>query len=148
MYGYHPNPDLKETPHLYPVMTLKSVVWQVKELQKGAFISYGKTFKCPDIMRVAVIPIGYADGYSRALSNVGCVLIRGMKAPVLGRVCMDQIIVDVSEIKNVAPGDEVLVYSPQSPFTDVNQIAKTLKTISYEVLCNVSARVERICVNS
>ncbi|MDR1754022.1 MAG: alanine racemase [Eubacterium sp.] len=148
MYGYHPNPAIKDAPVLYPVMTLKSLVWQVKDIPKDTYISYGRTFKSERTMRVAVIPIGYADGYSRALSNKGAVSIKCKCAPVLGRVCMDQIIVDISEIDGVRTGDEVIVYSNLYEYTDVENISESLGTISYEVLCNVSARVQRMQVDN
>lgn len=129
--------------NLKPVMSLKSVVAMVKEIDENTAISYGMHFISDKLMKVATIPIGYADGYPRALSNIGKVLINGEFAPILGRVCMDQIIVDVTSI-NTKMGDIVtLVGTDGDNKITFDEIAKSINTIPYELVCFVGKRVPR-----
>ena len=108
IYGIYPSSEVeRDIVKLEPVMELKSHVTYVKDVPAGAAISYGGTYVADRKLRVATVPVGYADGYSRQLSNKGWVLIHGQKAPILGRVCMDQFMVDVTEIGDVKKGDEV-----------------------------------------
>ena len=145
LYGSHPAPTLADAIHLKPMMSLKSRVLQLKRLPRGHSVSYGRTFICPRKTLVAVIPIGYADGYSRLLSNCGEVLIRGKKAPVIGVVCMDLTMADVTDIDGVKAGDEVVLIGRQGKESiTAEDIAEKIGTISYEVLCRIGQRVPRI----
>lgn len=141
LYGLTPSYDLNLQENLIPVMTLKSVVSMVKEIKKGDVVSYGKTFKAEKDMKIATVSAGYADGYPRLLSNKAYVLINGQKAKVLGRVCMDQMCVDVSNIENVKMGDEVILFGKELP---VEALAEICSTINYELVCGISKRVPRV----
>lgn len=143
LYGLTPSSSLNLQQDFKPVMTLKSVVSMVKEIDEGAAISYGRTFKAAKKMRVATVTAGYADGYPRALSNKAYVLINGKKANIVGRVCMDQMCVDITNIENVNIGDEVILFGKELP---VEEIAELCSTINYEIVCGVSPRVPRIAV--
>ena len=134
-------------PNLSPVMSLKSVIHQLRVLNAGDFVSYGRTYMASERRLAAVVPVGYADGYSRAHSNTGLVAVGNTLCPVLGRVCMDQIVIDVTEAENVKIGDEVLLYSPKFKETSIDYIAEKLGTIPYEVVCAVSHRVRRVPVH-
>ena len=148
LYGYYPSEYLKNKKiNLIPAMTLKSQVVHVKELPEGHFISYGRRYETKKVTKIATIPIGYADGYSRRLSNKGRVLIRGQYANVVGTICMDQFMVDVSDIEGVSVGDEVVVFGTQGDNTiPIEEIAKLTDTINYEVMCMIGKRVPRIYV--
>lgn len=130
---------------LEPVMRWRTAVMRLKEVPEGAVIGYGKTFRTKRPSRIATLPVGYADGYSRALSNRGEVLIRGHRAPVVGRVSMDLVTIDVTDVAGAAVGDEVVLMGSQgSDAITGEEIASRIGTISYEVFCNVSARVPRL----
>jgi len=148
LYGLYPSKYVNKTRvDLQPAMSLKSRVGMVKNVPAGTFVSYGCTYVTPAPTTLATIPIGYADGYTRLLSNKGEVLIRGQRAPVVGRVCMDQIIVDVGHIPGVQVGDEVVMYGRQGDAVlPVEEVAEKIGTITYEVLCAVTARVPRVYV--
>lgn len=141
LYGLSPDSNMKFSENLIPVMTLKSVVSMVKEVDSDTYISYGKTFKSQKKMRLATVSVGYADGYPRALSGKGRVLINGKSANIVGRVCMDQLIVDITDIENVNMGDEVILFGKDLP---VDEIASLSNTINYEIVCGISKRVPRI----
>lgn len=141
LYGLEPSSKLS-FPELTPVMTLKSVVSFVKTISPGETISYGRTFKAEKEMKIATVSAGYADGYPRALSNKAYVLVRGQKAKVVGRVCMDQMMIDVSGTP-VAAGDEVILFGKD---LSLNYLADLANTINYEIICNVNKRVPRIVV--
>lgn len=142
-YGLQPS-DSVYSNELKPVLTWKSVVSHVKTIQPGDSISYGRTFKAFMEMKIATIPVGYADGYWRHLSNKGYVLINGEKCPIVGRVCMDQFMVDVSHLDDVKIGDEVVLIGKQGNNTiTAEEIAKLVGTINYEVTCRISERVPR-----
>lgn len=141
LYGLNPSSYFKDY-DLRPVFTLKSVVSQIKYIKKDDCISYGRTFKADKELKVATIPVGYADGYSRSLSNKGYVIINGKRADILGRVCMDQMIVDVSQIENVNVGDEVLLFGDKKLSTD--EFSSLCGTINYETVCLVGKRVPRV----
>ncbi len=146
MYGYYPSGTIsRERFKLRPVLSLKSRIVLLKRICPGAAVSYGRTFKAAAETLVAVVPIGYGDGYSRQLSNRGMMLVRGRKVPVIGRVCMDLTMLDVGSLPEVAEGDEVVVYGKQgSQEITVEQVAKQLGTISYELLCCINSRIPRI----
>lgn len=141
LYGLTPSSDLDLPYDLMPVMQFKSIVSQVKTIRKGDTVSYGRTFTAQKDMTVATISAGYADGYPRLLSNKAHVLINGCPAKIIGRVCMDQFCVDVTNIDNVKRGDEVLLWGKELA---VEKFADMIGTINYELVCGVSSRVIRI----
>ena len=141
LYGLTPSSDLELPQDFIPVMDFKSVVSQVKEIAIGDTVSYGRTFKADKNMTIATVSCGYADGYPRLLSNRGFVLINGQRANIVGRVCMDQFCVDVTDIKDVKRGDEVLLWGKDLA---VETLADIIGTINYEMVCSVSSRVKRI----
>lgn len=143
LYGLTPSSDLKLKENFVPVMTVKSVVSMVKTIKKGDTVSYGRTFTAEKEMKIATVTAGYADGYPRLLSNKGYVLINGKRANIIGRVCMDQMSVDVSDIDNVKQGDEVILFGKTLP---VEELADMCGTINYEIICGISPRVPRITV--
>ena len=145
LYGYPPVP---EATGLRPAMRWVTRAVMVKELRAGDRVGYGGTFTADKPTRVMTLPVGYADGYRRAISGKGCVLVRGQRARVLGRVCMDQIMVDVTDIEGAQAGDEAVLLGRQGEdCIDANEMAAWLDTISYEVLCSPSRRVPRVCIN-
>ena len=140
-YGLMPSNEVKDE-HLKPVLTWKSVVSHVKYIEKGESVSYGRTFIADGKMKVATIPVGYADGFWRHLSNIGEVLINGKRRKILGRVCMDQFVV---EGEGVNEGDEVILIGTQgNERITAEEIAEKVGTINYEVTCRISKRVPRI----
>lgn len=141
LYGLSPSTDIDLKEDLIPVMTVKSVVSMVKEINKGDTVNYGRTFKADKKMKVATVTAGYADGYPRLLSNKGYVLINGKKANIIGRICMDQMSVDVSDIPDVKMGDEVILFGKD---LKVDVLADICGTINYEIICGISPRVARI----
>ncbi len=141
LYGF--TTDLQPLEGLRPVMRFFATVAQLQYIDDGDSVSYGRTFTAKEQMKVAVLTVGYADGYPRALSGRGMVSFNGESAKVVGRVCMDYIIVDVSHIENVAIGDKVEVIG-DAPASDAVSTAEMCDTIVYEVLCGVSSRVVRI----
>lgn len=141
LYGLKPDVSNELPEGIMPAMTWKSVVSMVKAVHPGETIGYGRTFTAEREMRVATIPTGYADGYSRALSNRGSVVIRGRRAPIVGRICMDQFMVDVSELPEVRAEDEVILMGPGYTAEDM---AGDAGTISYEVVCGISDRVTKL----
>lgn len=143
LYGLSPEPKLKNIGNFIPVMTLKSTVSMVKEINEGETVSYGRTFTADRKMRLATVAIGYADGYPRQLSNKGSVLINGKRAKITGRICMDQMLVDVSDIEDVHIGTEVTLFGKE---LSVNELAELVGTINYEILCGISKRVIRTVV--
>ncbi len=145
LYGYHTLHAADGGPDLRPVLTLTTTVMRVRTLARGESVSYNRTFVAPRPTRIAILPVGYADGYSRLLSNRGVVLIHGRKAPVVGRVCMDMTMVDVTDIPEVQPGDEAALIGAQGDLRiTADDLAASLGTIPYEVLCAISARVPRL----
>jgi len=145
LYGSYPSPAFQSLIPLKPVMTLKTRIHFLKSVPPGARISYGGTFKTKRESLIATLPVGYADGYSRHLSNQGEVLIRGKRAPVVGKVCMDFITVDVTDIPRVSMGDEVVLMGKQGrEQISAEEIAEKINSISYEVLCGIGKRVPRV----
>ena len=145
LYGLYPSEEVqKERLPLKPAMELKAYVSYVKTLEPGVEIGYGGTYTTTKKTRVATIPVGYADGYSRCLSGKGSVLIHGKKAPILGRVCMDQFMVDVTEIPDVAFMDEViLIGRDQEEQIKVEDLAELSGRFNYEFVCCLSKRIPR-----
>ncbi|MDO4523108.1 MAG: alanine racemase [Eubacteriales bacterium] len=146
VYGIYPSSEVKkDIVRLQPVMELKSRVSYVKEVPAGVQISYGGTFTTQRTTIVATIPVGYADGYPRSLSNRGWVLIHGQKAPILGRVCMDQFMVDVTDIPNVRVRDEVtLIGRDGEAFLSIDTLGDLSGRFSYEFACDINKRVPRL----
>ncbi len=143
LYGLPPSHDI-EIPGIFPVMEEKTVISMLKEVPAGTTVSYGRTFCAPKPMRIATLPVGYADGYFRLLSNRGSVLIHGKRAKVLGRVCMDQMMVDVTDIPEAAEGDEVTLFGIDgNEEITLTELADEVGTINYELACAVSSRVHR-----
>lgn len=146
LYGLYPSGQLRARPDLRPVLSLRSVVSHVKTLLPGATVSYGRKFTAEREMRVATVPVGYADGYPRALGPGGAVvLIRGQRCPVLGRICMDQLMADVSGVEGAAMGDRVtLIGRDGGEEITAGEVAGWEGTINYEVVCALSKRVPRV----
>jgi alanine racemase len=144
-YGMQPSKEFEIT-ELRPVLSWYTTVSYVKRIKPGDSISYGRTYIAPTEKIVATIPVGYGDGYNRSLSNKGNVLVKGQKCPILGRVCMDQFVVDVSHLnKKPKPGDEVVLIGKQGENSiSAEEIAGLLNTINYEVTCAITKRVPRI----
>ena len=146
LYGLYPSEEVEKEPvPLKPLMTLKSHIAYIKTLEPGVQISYGGTYTTQKETRVATIPVGYADGYARSLSNKGWVLIRGKKAPVLGRVCMDQFMVDVTDIPEARELDEVMLLGKsQDQQITMEELGELSGRFNYEFACCISKRVPRI----
>ncbi len=148
LYGLWPSPEVRRVIDLKPAMQLKARVAYVKKVPPGTSISYGRQFTTSSPSVIATLPLGYADGWSRLLSNKAAVLIRGQRAPVVGRVCMDQCMVDVTHIPGVKPGDEAVLFGVQGgEFLPVEEVASHMGTINYEMVCLISKRVPRIYLN-
>jgi alanine racemase len=130
---------------LKKVMTLKGIITQIKEIGIGEPVSYNGTFITKRRTRVGVLPIGYADGFARSLSNRGLVLVNGVKVPIIGNVCMDQVMLDLTDIGVVEVGQEVIIYGEDNP---VEYFAELLDTINYEIYCNLSERIPRMYVRN
>ena len=148
LYGLSPSQKLAGRLDLQQAMQIKSVVAQVKTIEAGTPVSYGGTFVSEKKMKIATVPIGYADGYSRSLGNRAYMTVRGKKAPVIGRVCMDQLMLDVSDIDDVCTGDEVIVIGDGSNNTlSFDEMAHMTGTINYELVCLVGKRVPRVYIH-
>jgi len=145
IYGLYPSTEVSHSIEVKPAMTLKTKVCYLKTVPQGTPISYGRTFVTKKQTRVATLPLGYGDGYKRALANKGEVLIKGRRAPVIGRICMDMCMIDVSDVPDVQAGDEAIVFG-QEPTAD--ELAAKIGTINYEVVTTVGKRVPRVYVNS
>ena len=149
LYGLSPSPALSGSMRLKPVMSMKTLVAHIKTVKKGATVSYGRTFTAEKEMRLATVPVGYADGFIRAYAKDGYMIVGGKKAPIVGRICMDQTMLDVTDIGNVSVGDEVLVFgSGEHGERTADDLAKSADTINYEVVCTVSKRVPRFFVHN
>ena len=144
LYGLKPDVDNHLPNGVKPAMTWKSVVSMVKNVHPGETIGYGRTYMVKKEMKVATVTTGYADGLNRLLSNKGFVMINGSKAPIVGRICMDQTLVDVTEIPDVKMGTEVVIIGKSGDLTYTpDDMAQDLGTIGYEVICNITKRVQR-----
>jgi len=149
LYGLHPKDELSGKIGLRPVLSFKTKVVYLKKVAKGRSISYGRTYVTDKEALIATLPVGYGDGYNRLLSNKGHVIIRGVRCPVVGVVCMDQTMVDVSCVKGIRIEDEVVLIGSQgSHKICVEDMAVLCRTIPYEVVCWISPRVPRIYINS
>ncbi|KGI88689.1 MULTISPECIES: alanine racemase [Megasphaera] len=146
MYGCEPSPDVDIKPYdLRPVMSLRCCIAHVKLIDAGATVSYGRHYTAPSRRKIATLPVGYADGYSRILSGKVDVLYHGHRVPQVGAICMDQCMIDVSGEANVHAGDEVVLFGRQGDsFIPIEEIAAVCGTINYEIMCNISRRVPRV----
>jgi len=149
LYGVYPSPNMKEQINLKPVLSWKTKILQLKNVPSGTSVSYGQTYVTERESLIATLPIGYADGYPRVLSNRGEALVRGQRARIAGRVCMDLTMIDVTDIRNVRQGDEVVLLGRQGGAEiSADEIAAWANTISYEILTSIGTRVPRIHYNS
>jgi len=147
LYGLQPSDELHQDPELKPVLSFKTRIVHLRTLKENSAVSYGSTYKTEEEEKLAVLPVGYKDGYSRLLSNKGNVLVHGKKAPIRGRVCMGQTIIGVDEIEDVKVGDEVILIGEQAGKSiTASEIADLTGTINYEVVCNLSERLEKIFI--
>lgn len=145
LYGLIPDSGCKGKIDLKPVMELKAVISMVKNVKAGSKISYGRTFTAPRDMRLATLPIGYADGYHRSLSNRGKMLINGKYAKIVGRVCMDQLLLDVTEIPEAEENMEVTIVGEDGgKRITMEEIARLSDTVHYEIMCIIGKRVPRV----
>jgi alanine racemase len=145
-YGIYPSDEVNHSSlNLIPAMELKSHVVYIKEVEAGTGISYGSTYITNRKTKVATIPVGYADGYSRNMSNVGKVIIRGQYAPIIGRICMDYFMVDVTDIEGVSQGDVVTLLGKEGDSViSVETLAKWSHSFPYELVCTVGKRIPRV----
>ena len=148
LYGYYPSDYInKDKLKLMPALSLKCQVIHVKELPKGEYIGYGRKFRTERDSVIATLPIGYADGYIRGLYEKAHVIINGKLAPVVGKICMDQCMIDVTDVGPVKVGDEVVLLGEDNGVkNNADDIAKMLDTINYEILCMIGRRVPRIYI--
>ena len=144
-YGMLPSGECQGMIDIKPLMTLKTTIALVKDVKAGAQLSYGRTYTAENDRVIATVPIGYADGYNRSLSSRARMLVNGHFAPVVGRVCMDQLMLDVTGIPDVKMGDEVVVFGQQGDqVLPIEELADLLGTINYELTCVVTKRVPRV----
>jgi len=150
LYGYYPSNEVKkENLSLKPALTLKASITRVQEMDKDMYISYGKTFKTERKSLIATLPIGYADGYSRLLAKNAKVIIHGKFAPIVGRICMDQCMIDVTDIEDVKVGDKVILLGEQGNLKfNADDIAEIMGTINYEILCMLKFRIPRVYIKN
>lgn len=148
LYGLYPSQEVhKERVNLIPAMQVESHIVYVKTVKKGTKIGYGQTYTAPCERKIATVCIGYADGFNRCFSNRGYVLIKGKKAPVVGKVCMDQIMVDVSDIEQVSVGDRAVILGKDgNSVISAEELGEMSDSFNYEVLCNFMPRIKRIYV--
>ncbi len=147
LYGLHPDVSLDIPEGLEPLMELKAVISHVKTVNVGDCISYGRTFVADHEMRIATVTIGYADGYSRLLSSKGEMLVHGKRCKIVGRVCMDQLMIDVSDVPEAKSGDIVILIGEENgDRITADDLAQIYGTIGYEVVCGISKRVPRIYI--
>lgn len=148
LYGLHPDVSLDIPDGLEPLMELKAVISHVKTVHAGDCISYGRTFVADSEMRIATVTIGYADGYPRALSSKGEILVHGKRCKIVGRVCMDQLMIDVTDVPDAVSGDIVTLMGREGDdIITADDLAVLSGTIGYEIVCGISKRVPRIYVD-
>ncbi len=147
MYGLYPSEEMDRSFSLLPALELKSSISFIKDTDEGFTVSYGSTFVTDRPMTIATVPIGYADGYPRYLSNKGSVLVKGVRCHILGRICMDQFMIDVSEVPDVAVGDEVtLIGTDGNETITVEDLSDPEYRFNYEFCCLINKRVPRVYV--
>lgn len=147
LYGLLPSDDVLLRKELKPVMSLKSVISNVKNINKGDTVSYGCDFVADRKMKIATVPLGYADGFFRSnTKNNTSLIVKGQKAPIVGRICMDQLMLDVSDIDDLEIGDEVIVFGDKQNINSADYFAKANGTINYEIISSVGKRVPRVFI--
>lgn len=148
IYGLYPSDEVdKEKVSLKPAMTLKAKISHLKEVPEGTGISYGQIFVTKRKSKIATIPIGYADGFTRLLTSKAEVAIKGKRAPIVGKICMDQCMIDVTDIEDVKVGDEVVLFGDgTNGVPHIDEVAEKLGTINYEIVCMVGRRVPRVYI--
>ncbi|MDP8260753.1 MAG: alanine racemase, partial [Candidatus Kappaea frigidicola] len=145
LYGVYPDIASKRIINVKPILTLKTKVIYIKNVEAGRSISYGRTFIAKKDMKIATLPVGYADGYTHLLTHKAKVLIKGKEVAVIGDICMDQIMIDVSSIDSLVLGDEVILIGESGgKEINVEKLAQAAGTIPYELLCWIGDRVKRI----
>ena len=143
LYGMYPSDEVdKSKLDLMSAMTLKSTVTHVKEVETGRGVSYGREYITEKRTKIATVPIGYADGYLRKLAREGKMIVNGVKVPIIGRICMDQCMIDVTNVHNIDKGDEVIIFGREG--VTIDDLARWLDTINYEVSCVIGKRIPRI----
>jgi len=148
-YGMLPSNEVKKTIDLKPAMSLKTHISYIKTVEKNVSIGYGRTYFTNKITKIATVPVGYADGYSRILSNKARVIVNGQYASVIGNICMDQFMIDVTDVENINIDDEVvLIGSQKDASITAEELASLEQTINYEVVCNVGKRVPRVYIKN
>ena len=144
-YGLYPSDEVDKSVEIRPVMSLISHISHIKTVEKGTSISYGGTYVADETRRIATVTVGYADGYPRAQSNLGRVIVRGQYAPIVGRVCMDQMMIDVTDIPDVSIKDEViLIGGTDDKYISVEEVAKYANSFNYELVYHIGRRVPHI----
>ncbi|MCC6966432.1 MAG: alanine racemase [Nitrospira sp.] len=144
LYGYHTLSNNTQDPGLQPILTWKTTIAHLHTIAPGSSVSYNRTFIATRQTRVAVLPVGYADGYNRLLSNRGQILVGGRRVPVIGRVCMDMTMIDVTDVPGVQVGEEAILIGQQgSERITAADLATWQQTIPYEILCAIGSRVPR-----
>lgn len=148
IYGFYPSDEVRKDIELKPAMTLKARISHLKVVPKGTGISYGQIFVTEKESKIATIPIGYADGFTRMLTGKAEVTINGKRAKIVGKICMDQCMIDVTNIEDVKVGDEVVLFGCEPEHPHADELAAKIGTINYEIVCMVSRRVPRVYVSS
>ena len=149
LYGLFPSSYAKNKLDLYPAMSLKTVISQVKTVDVGSAVSYGGSFVTKRKTKIATVPIGYADGYLRVFSNKASMLVSGKRASVIGRVCMDQTMLDITDIENVQENTQVTVFGKDNEAeVKVEELAELAHTVNYEILCLISKRIPRVYIKN
>ena len=143
LYGMYPSNEVdKSRLTLIPAMTLKSRITLVKSVDEGRGVSYGKEYITDRTTKIATVPIGYADGYLRKIAQNGVMMVNGVKTPIIGRICMDQCMIDVTNVHNIDKGDEAVIFGKED--ITIDSLAEWLDTINYEVACVIGKRIPRI----
>jgi len=145
LYGIYPSEEMEKTIKLIPAMQLKTTLIQIKTVPKGTFVGYGATYCTEEETTIGTIPIGYADGYSRLLSNKAEVIIGGKRVPVIGTICMDQCMINLRNVNNINVEDEVTIFGTDGMArVSIEEVASWMGTINYEMLCVIGKRVPRV----
>ena len=148
IYGLYPSPESARSIPLTEALTLKTRIVFLKDAQAGSTVSYGRTYTLKRASKIATIPIGYGDGYPRLLSNRGDAAVRSARVPIVGRVCMDQCLIDVTDVPNVQVGDEVVLYGGGYDYLSISEVAEKIGTIPNDILCAIGKRVPRLYVDN
>ncbi|WP_313756135.1 alanine racemase [Tissierella sp.] len=148
IYGFYPSEEVEKNMELKPAMTLRAKISHLKVVPKGTGISYGQIFVTEKESKIATIPIGYADGFTRMLTGKAEVTINGQRARIVGKICMDQCMIDVTHIDDVKLGDEVVIFGYGLDYPTADELASKLGTINYEIVCMVGRRVPRVYMSN